>query len=70
LTGLKLGALALRGLGLIAFRALDVPAVLRVGDFFCAAVRAAARDLGFCLAIGCLPDSRRTRLPEAPLEAR
>ena len=30
-------------------------AVLRAGDFFCAAVRAAARDVGFCLAMDVLP---------------
>jgi hypothetical protein len=41
---------------------------LRAGDFFCAALRAAARAFGFCLAISCLPFSRRSRLPEAPLQ--
>src|SRR4030088_2326626 len=61
-------ALVLRSLALIAFRAVDLAAVLRAGDFFCAAVRAAARDVGFCLAIRCLPDLRRARLPEAPFE--
>jgi hypothetical protein len=30
-------------------------AVLRAGDFFCAAVRVAALDFGFCLAIDVLP---------------
>jgi hypothetical protein len=30
-------------------------AVLRAGDFFCAAVRLAARDVGFRLAIDVLP---------------
>ena len=51
---------ALRPWALIAFRDADFAAVLRVallrgGDFFCAAVRAAARDVGFCLAIDVLP---------------
>jgi hypothetical protein len=47
-------------LGASTFRALDARVVLRA-DFFCAAVPAAARDLGFCLAIRCLPDYRRAR---------
>jgi hypothetical protein len=36
-------------------RDVDLAAGLRAGDFFCAAVRAAALDAGFCLAISCLP---------------
>jgi hypothetical protein len=36
-------------------RAADLAAVLRAGDFFCAAVFAVARDVGFFLAIGVLP---------------
>jgi hypothetical protein len=56
--------------GWIVFRAVDLVAVLRAGDLFCAAVRAAARDFGFCLAIPCLPYSGRDRLAEAPREAR
>jgi hypothetical protein len=48
-------ALVLRALALIVFRDVDLAAVLREGDFFCAAVRAAARDVGFCLAIDVLP---------------
>src|SRR6478609_10278977 len=48
-------ALVLRSLALMIFRAVDLLAVLRGGDFFCAAVRAAARDVGFCLAIDVLP---------------
>jgi hypothetical protein len=39
----------------MVFRAVDLPAVLRGGDFFCAAVRTAARDVGFFLAIDVLP---------------
>ena len=66
-------ALVLRSLALICFRDVDLAAVLlatllRAGDFFCAAVRTAARDVGFCLAIPCLPDSGRARLSEAPLK--
>src|SRR5260370_24526741 len=49
----------LRSLALICFRAVDLAAVLRAGDFFCAAVRAAARGVGFFvgsfLAIHLLP---------------
>jgi hypothetical protein len=52
-------ALVLRSLALMVFRALDLAAVLLAmllrGDFFCAAVRAAARYVGFCLAIDVLP---------------
>jgi len=40
----------------VVCRAVDVLAILRAGDFFCAAERAAARDVGFCLAIPCLPE--------------
>src|SRR5215212_5252442 len=68
LGGAEARALAFRSLGLVVCRAVDVLAILRAGDFFCAAERAAARDVGFCLAIPCLPDSGRTRLPEAPPE--
>src|SRR5882762_2664836 len=32
-----------------------LPAALRAGDFFCAPVRLAALDFGFCLAIDVLP---------------
>jgi hypothetical protein len=43
----------------MVFRAVDLAAVLlavlRAGDFFDAAVFAAARDFGFCLAIDALP---------------
>jgi hypothetical protein len=44
----------------MVFRAVDLAAVLlatllRAGDFFRAAVRLAARDVGFCLAIDVLP---------------
>jgi hypothetical protein len=39
----------------MVFRAANFAAVLRAGDFFCAATRRAGRDLGFCLAIGALP---------------
>jgi len=47
-------------LALIDFRAADLAAVfpaaaLRAGDFFCAAVRAAVRDVGFCVALDVLP---------------
>ena len=49
-------------------RNLMLAAVLRAGDFFRAAVLVAARDVGFCLAIRCLPDLRRARLSEAPLQ--
>src|ERR1700736_160201 len=58
-------ALVSRPLDLTDFRVVDLATVLRggvlraeilrAGDFFCAAVRAAARDVGFCLAIGVLP---------------
>jgi hypothetical protein len=41
-------------LALIGLRALDL-AALRAGDFLCAAVRAAARDVGFFQAIDVLP---------------
>jgi len=68
LGGANVLAFALRFLGFNVCRAADLLAILRAGDFFCAAERAAARDVGFCLAIPCLPDSGRTRLPEAPLE--
>jgi hypothetical protein len=40
---------------ILVFRAVDLAAVLRAGVFFCAVVRLAARDVGFCLAIGALP---------------
>jgi hypothetical protein len=42
---------------LIFFRATDLAAALRAGDFFCAPVLAAARDAGFffLVAIGALP---------------
>src|SRR3954471_20345813 len=56
LGGAEARALALRSFGFVACRAMDLLAILRAGDFFCAAVRAAARDVGFCLAIPCLPD--------------
>src|SRR3982074_3010459 len=52
---LGLRSLAVRALSLMVFRAVDLAAVLRAGDFFCAAVRLAARDVGFCLAIDVLP---------------
>jgi hypothetical protein len=44
----------------MVFRAVDLAPVLlatllRAGDFFCAAVRVAARDVGFFLAIDVLP---------------
>jgi hypothetical protein len=44
----------------MVFRDVGLAAVLRAmllpaGDFFCAAVRAAAREVGFCLAIDVLP---------------
>jgi hypothetical protein len=42
----------LRALG---FAALLLAALLRAGDFFCAGMRAAARDFGFLLAIDVLP---------------
>jgi hypothetical protein len=42
-------------LALIGFRAEDLARVLRAGDFFRAAVFAAARDFGFRLAIDVLP---------------
>ena len=49
----------LRSLALICFRAVDLAAVLlallRAADFFNAAVFAAVRDFGFCLAIDVLP---------------
>jgi hypothetical protein len=50
----------LRPLDLSFFRAVDLAAVLlttvlRVDDFFCAALRPAGRDAGFFLAIGVLP---------------
>ena len=53
-------ARALRPSALMVFRDVDLAAVLlaallRAGDFFCAAVRAAARDVGFFLAIDVLP---------------
>src|SRR6476660_4789417 len=48
-------AFVLRSLALMVFRAVDLPAVLRGGDFFSAAVRTAARDVGFFLAIDLLP---------------
>ena len=56
----RLAASAARPLALSFFRAVDLAAVLpaarlRAGDFFCAAVRAAVRDFGFCLAIDVLP---------------
>src|ERR1700738_1467015 len=44
-----------RALALIAFRAVDLAVCLRGGDFFCAAALAAAREVGFCLAIDVLP---------------
>src|SRR5258706_16471775 len=44
-----------RALVLSLFRAVDLAGVLRGGDFFCAAVRTAARDVGFCLAFDVLP---------------
>ena len=69
LTGAEVSAYALRCFGSMVFRAVDLVAVLRAGDFFCVAMRAAARDFGFCLAIPCLPSSVRNRLPEAPREA-
>src|SRR5436190_19452753 len=59
LTGPEASALALRFFGSMVFRAVDLVAVLRAGDFFCAAMRAAARDFGLCLAIPCLPYSGR-----------
>jgi hypothetical protein len=42
-------------LALIGLRAVDLAAGFRAGDFFNAAVFAAARDFGFCLAIEALP---------------
>src|SRR3981081_353242 len=71
-----LAAGSARALALICFRAVDLAVllatvllatVLRAGDFFCAAVRAAARDVGFFLAIPCLHNAGRTRLSDAPL---
>jgi hypothetical protein len=47
----RLALIGLRALGLVTV----LVAVLRVGDFFSAAVLAAARDVGFRLAIGVLP---------------
>src|SRR5215213_4010400 len=48
------GAFALRFLGFKLSRAVNLPGILRGGDFFCAAERTAARDVAFCLAIRCL----------------
>src|SRR5277367_6003618 len=52
-------ALVLRSLALTVFRAVDLAAILRAGDFFCAAVWAAACEVGFFvgffLAIDVLP---------------
>src|SRR5260370_23525804 len=48
-------ALVLRSLALMIFRAVDLLAVLRGGDFFCAAERAAARGDGFSFATDGLP---------------
>src|ERR1700704_2323510 len=54
-----------RPLALSFFRAVDLAAVLwallRAGDFFCAADFAAARALGFLLAIDALPFSNYGR---------
>src|ERR1700737_426119 len=62
---------ALRSLALIVFRAVDLvadlAAALRAGDFFCAAVRLAARDVGFCLAIDVLPFRYEERLARIAL---
>jgi hypothetical protein len=44
------------------FAAVLLAAAFRAGDFFCAAVRLAARDLGFCLAIECSLSVYRERL--------
>src|SRR6185295_3718259 len=44
-----------RAFAFSGLRDVDFAAGLRAGDFFCAAVRAAARDVGFCLAIYLLP---------------
>src|SRR5450759_1060418 len=66
LRSVALRSAALRSAALIVFRAVDLAAGFRAGDFFCAAVRLAARDVGFCLAIRCLPEIRRTRLSDAP----
>jgi hypothetical protein len=46
----RLGGAAARAL-LIFFRALDLAAALRGGDFFCVGVLAAARAAGFFLAM-------------------
>jgi hypothetical protein len=59
----------LRCFALMVFRALDLAAFLRAGDFFCATLRAADRDLGFCLAILHASLIPRTRLREAPIKA-
>src|ERR1700681_4834166 len=56
----RLAGAGARPLALSFFRAVGLAAVLlatvlRGGDFFCAAMRPAAREVGFCLAIGVLP---------------
>jgi hypothetical protein len=48
-------------LALIGFRAEVFALVLRAGDFFSAAVFAAARDFGFFLAIDVLPFDLREK---------
>jgi hypothetical protein len=53
--GRRRGALVVRPLALMVFRAVNFTAALRAGDFFCAATRFAERDVGFCLAIAALP---------------
>ena len=41
------------GIALSGLRDVDLATIFGAGDFFCAAVRAAARDVGFCLAMMC-----------------
>ncbi len=49
------GALAATALEVMIWRAADLATAFGDGDFFNAAVRLAALDVGFCLAIAVLP---------------
>src|SRR4051794_40777077 len=50
------------GVALSGLRNVDLATIFGAGDFFCAVVRAAALEVGFCLAINLLPFVMGSRL--------
>src|SRR4051812_42119895 len=55
------------GVALSGLRNVDLATIFGAGDFFCAVVRAAALEVGFCLAINLLPFVMGSRLAQFSL---